>query len=366
MGWIGLLAMPRIACGQSNEDKAWQQYQRSADKAWREQDQTIEARFDAFEQEQRRQWQRLKAAVEKKWDGFIRSTPKQWVDYDPSLDVRTKVDFEKGIVDITAVVPQQAGDPKTQGIEKITRQAIRLFSSDNPSGKELLKGQVKDQRGEIITSQSARHYIEQEIVPTAHVAQQPYRAKDGVPRIKVNAKIHLVPDHIRIRAQKYLPVVRRQARRFDIAPQLILAVIHTESYFNPLAKSECGALGLMQLIPRYGAREAYRFIFHQDKVLSPAYLYNTENNIELGSAYLHLLKNNYFRQVGDVFKRRCLVVCAYNWGPTAIKKRIMQKYAIGTMSREALYAMLRNQTPEETGNYLKQVSERMPIYDIFF
>jgi membrane-bound lytic murein transglycosylase C len=366
MCWIGALAMPRIACGQSNEDKVWQQYQRFVDNAWREQDQTIEARFDAFEQKQRRHWQHLEAAVEKKWDDFIRSTPRQWVDYDATLDVRTKVDFENGIVNITAVVPRQAGDPKTQGIEKITRQAIRLFSSDNPSGTELLKGQVKNQRGEIITSQSAQHYIEQEVVPAAHVAQQPYRARDGVPRIKVSAKIQLVPDHIRIRAQKYLPAVRRQARRFDIAPQLILAVIHTESCFNPLAKSECGALGLMQLIPRYGAREAYRFIFHQDKVLPPAYLHNPENNIELGSAYLHLLKNNYFREVGDAFKKRCLVVCAYNWGPTAIKKRIMQRYAIEAMSRETLYAMLRNQTPEETGNYLQQVSERMPIYDTFF
>jgi len=48
--------------------------------------------------------------------------------------------------------------------------------------------------------------------------------------------------------------VKRLAPEYGLDPDLILAIIQTESNFNPLARSPKNALGLMQLIPSTAAR----------------------------------------------------------------------------------------------------------------
>jgi soluble lytic murein transglycosylase-like protein len=51
------------------------------------------------------------------------------------------------------------------------------------------------------------------------------------------------------RITKYVAIVEEQADRFDVDPDLVLGTIHIESGFNPEAKSDVGATGLMQLMP---------------------------------------------------------------------------------------------------------------------
>jgi len=69
----------------------------------------------------------------------------------------------------------------------------------------------------------------------------------------------------------------RAGRRSGVDPLLVVAVIAVESRFNPIAQSDGGAMGLMQIIPRYHANKL------DDKsgsVLDP------ETNIELGVTVL--------------------------------------------------------------------------------
>jgi len=70
----------------------------------------------------------------------------------------------------------------------------------------------------------------------------------------------------------------REGRRIGLDPLLIVAVMAVESHFNPLARSDGGALGLMQVIPRYHAAQ-----FDPaggESVLDP------RTNIELGARVL--------------------------------------------------------------------------------
>ena len=100
---------------------------------------------------------------------------------------------------------------------------------------------------------------------------------------------------------KLVKAVIDEARDFKLDPRLVLAVMATESAFDPNAKSPKNAQGLMQLIPETAAR------FNVRNILDPL------DNIRGGMSYLRWLLS-YFR--GDV----TLTLAAYNAGEGAVDK----------------------------------------------
>lgn len=304
--------------------------------------------------------------IKKIWDRYLFSSAKIWVDYGEDLDTRSRINFQQGTVQIETVVALETPDIDKTGETKIAQQAEKIFSSDNPSKTELLKAQVKNQKGETVTKENIKAFIKEEIVRKIHKASKFYKSKDGVRRIKMKARINLVPDHVRVRAESYVPYVKKEAQRFKIKPHLLMAIIHTESFFNPVARSHSGALGLMQLIPEHGANDAYKFLFKKDIVVPKDVLYNPRKNIELGAAYVHLLRNKYFGDVEDRSKNLYLTICAYNWGPTNMLKRIVDRYDIQKMNDAQLFSLLQKQTPDETKKYMKKVLNRMKLYERIF
>ncbi|MBI3182164.1 MAG: lytic transglycosylase domain-containing protein [Myxococcales bacterium] len=99
----------------------------------------------------------------------------------------------------------------------------------------------------------------------------------------------------------YDDLIEKAAIRYRIPANLVRAVMHAESNFDPNAVSPKGACGLMQLMPQTATELYVKDIF------------DTRQNIEGGTRYLRLLANEFN---GDMVR----MVAAYNAGPEAVKK----------------------------------------------
>ena len=269
-------------------------------------------------------------------------------------------------MEIDALVPLNVSDPSKRAKKLISDKMESSFLTKGLEKRSILSDQLKTENGLNVTSKNLKEYIQSDLLPRIDHVPTSIRGKDGKMRLKFSARLSLVPDHLRIRAEKYREPVKINAVRFSLKPQLIMAVIHTESYFNPFARSNAGAYGLMQVIPRYAGREAYQFLFEEDRIITPQYLYQPINNINLGSAYLYLLYNKHLVDVQGKNKRLFLAICSYNWGPTSIRQKIIQRYQVSFMPSDNLYRLLRSRTPQETSDYLKRVTERFNLYGNFF
>lgn len=124
---------------------------------------------------------------------------------------------------------------------------------------------------------------------------------------------------------KYDKNIVRVARRYNVDPHLIKAIIQTESDFDHRAVSKQGAQGLMQLMPAT-AREL--------RVFNP---FNPQENIDGGTRY--------FRTLLDIFDGNVkLSLAAYNAGPGLVQRT--------------------NGIPEipETVRYVKKVLRQYKVY----
>ncbi len=99
----------------------------------------------------------------------------------------------------------------------------------------------------------------------------------------------------------YSNYVKKAASKYRLEPQLIHAVIKTESNGNYRAVSRKGAMGLMQLMPSTA---------NAMNVRNP---FNPEENIEGGTKYLRYLIEKFNGNVE-------LALAAYNAGPKTVEK----------------------------------------------
>jgi membrane-bound lytic murein transglycosylase C len=355
------------AAGLKEEDKEWQKLQKSVDETWKNNLSEIEKQWDEVQAQQRREFEEFKKKVKRVWgEAGITSTPKDWIDYDRNFLGRSHIDFEKGKMEIEALVPATAKNPRKMAEDLIAKKMQSTFSSRDLEKRGILANQLKTSSGLNVTPGNLRNYIDSDVLPGMGKSPSSVVGNDGRTRLRFNAEIPLVPNHLRIRAERYKEPVQENALRFSLRPELIMAIIHTESYFNPHAVSGAGAYGLMQLIPRYGAREAYQFLYKEDRIITPRYLYDPPVNITLGSAYLYLLHNRHLADIPGPDKRLYLTICGYNWGPTAIRKKIIKRHKISSMGSQSLYWLLVSKTPQETSDYLKKVTERSGLYTNLF
>lgn len=121
----------------------------------------------------------------------------------------------------------------------------------------------------------------------------------------------------------YEAAITEHARRQGVAADLVRAVIQVESAFNPIAVSDKGAMGLMQLMPATATELGVRNPF------------DPEQNIRGGVSYLKQLLDRYDNKIE-------LALAAYNAGSGNVDK-------YGTVPPF-----------KETQNYVKKITKAAP------
>lgn len=111
---------------------------------------------------------------------------------------------------------------------------------------------------------------------------------------------------------------------YAFSPSLILAVIQAESTFRFDAKSNVGAMGLMQIRPgtaKYIAQKWNISRYRKAKDLKDPYI-----NITIGVAYLAYLRER--------FENPMHYIAAYNLGPTTVGKMLDDKsFVLGKVTK---------------------------------
>ncbi len=362
----------------------------------------------------------------------VETTKTVWVEYSPDNSNRSIVDFDKGNVTVEVVVPEGGDEsdvnaslataiarmlnsrgstcPYPSSVDKsepLTREPVLdglLNFSEYKVDDEALSGEsqprtpprptVKGKNLNLDKKQSVKKSFkekdtslaskkkkrkEQTALRNANLAkviaeQSPITIKnivgdDGKSRKVAQVQMAMVSDNLSKNAALYKDLVAEFSAKFDIEQPLIFAVMEQESRFNPQARSSANACGLMQLVPKSGGRDANRYVNKIDKEPKDSYLFNPRNNIELGTAYLRILTNQ-FAKVADDDCRRLCVIAGYNTGAgnvcmafTGTRNPGISIPHINKHDYDSLYNHLTtNLSTEEARNYVAGVSKRREKY----
>ncbi|MCG8671192.1 MAG: transglycosylase SLT domain-containing protein [Pseudomonadales bacterium] len=331
------------------------------------------------------------------WPNGEVSSKTRWVSYSANWDAKRVVDFEHNRVEISVenktkgqridfaslskevrghveeVIGTRVSDAvNSDPINRAVNQKLAELGAEkmNPSGElvlpELFKTPNPSERDIRARAMS--------LMKGASIRYQTLSASLAAMPIKTNNKITYViplPDNrMRKKVKEYAPLVRKHAEKFSLAEDIVMSIIHTESHFNPLARSHVPAFGLMQIVPSTAGRDATRKLFKKSKLLSARYLYNPKKNIEVGAAYLNVLYYDYLKGIENPESRLYYSIAAYNAGASAAARAFINKAsfkeALPVINRmkpeEVLNRILTKLPRKETRQYVEKVLKRRGFY----
>jgi len=285
--------------------------------------------------------------------------------YRSSETERVLIDFERGMIVVSApTISLLLKDIQDVLLTQIDPGIIDAGTANDlglkgKTGKPFLFGQIQDHKGRPIESTQQAEAFAIHLFDNA-LSQ----------RGDFTIRIPMVTRHKAIAGNKYERLAREAGQKHRIRPSLIMAIIETESSFNPMARSRSNALGLMQIKADTAGRDYFSLVAGYQHTPTSAYLYNPQNNIEVGAGYLSILADRYLSGIYHPLKLEYAMISSYNGGagnlwrsldPEGNKQRALDR--VNSMSVEAFYWFLTNRhNREETRNYVKKVTARIPKY----
>ncbi len=293
------------------------------------------------------------------WGDEKHATRKEYVKYTNNYRTRVFVDFDKGKVHVETLDRKDLHHAIVLTLLTPNEpEAIDLFGTqDVPLGGEpVLYGQVLDHEKQPIRWQwRADRYAD---YLTTNRLSQKWSKRGTVYAVDFD----LTRDHLQKRQYQYASLVRQYARRYKVDESLVYAIIRTESSFNPYAVSSSNAYGLMQIIPKTAGKDVFTRIKNRSDQPSKHYLFKPHNNIDTGTAYIHLLETHYLKGVRDPLSRKYTIISAYNGGAGNVfatfdrdRGRAVEK--INQLKPSQVYWALTKRHPRaESRRYLEKVT----------
>lgn len=339
------------------------------------------------------------ARIRQQWPGADVSSPSRWVVYARDYSTRRIVDFERNQVEIsidglysggrldfaamarkvqgeleqtlgTTLQAALAQDPIQRALDDaLTRQGAPRQTLEN--GHDLV---LKELFNSPRPTETDIRNLAASLMRNASIRYQALSASVAAVPVNTGRKLtYLIPlpdNRIRKKVQEYKPLVNRKAERFALSEDIVMAIIHTESHFNPLARSHVPAFGLMQIVPATSGRDAAIKLGKQPGIVTPQYLYNPRQNIEMGAAYLNLLYYDYLKDIRNPESRLYLTIAAYNAGASSVARAFIDKPsiqdAVAVINRmtpeQVLDRLLKAAPAEETRRYVSKVLTRRNYY----
>ncbi|MBL7178700.1 MAG: membrane-bound lytic murein transglycosylase MltC [Pseudomonadota bacterium] len=322
-----------------------------------------------FEKDFKKLMETFRKAVEVVWGTkeVKEPKPKIYVKYTQNYLSRASVDFDQGVITVETL------DQKAPVESLKTAITTTLLTPDDPRAVDLysaktitlgevpfLYGEVKDHEGEDIRwswrAERFADYLVENTLQTRTIEN------GGRTQTIHYVTIAMVRDHLQVRAQKYKPVVERFAKEFSVSKNLVYAIMKTESDFNPYAVSNAPAFGLMQIVPATAGQDVSKFLNKSD-LPDREFLFNPANNIQYGTAYLHLLNHKYLNDIQNPVSREYCVIAAYNTGAgnvlrTFDRNRDLAPERINRLDPLEVFNTLRRKLPyDEARRYLAKVMD---------
>jgi membrane-bound lytic murein transglycosylase C len=338
-----------------------------------------------YKEEQEQAYEDYKKGIATVWEEPKMSTKKEWLSYSDDKKSRSDVDFEKETITVETIAktPEEAKQKLQVALAKaVTIDTKRAHESD-PLEKTLAKIQtpkeivVANVEAEPIlssvifenkpTKKSVANYVNKHINKQTIKVLPSKKIKDAfVYKVEVN----MPKGALYKRSNLYYNEIKKQSNNQGIPTELTFAIMHTESYFNPRARSHIPAFGLMQIVPKSAGIDAYFYLYNRKKLVSGSYLYNSTNNIKMGTAYLHLLYYRYLKKIKNPQSRLYCAIAAYNTGAGNIAYAFTKHYnmnkaapLINKLTPDEVYEKLQKDLRyNEPKVYLKNVRQRMKTY----
>lgn len=349
--------------------------------------------YEAYQKQAKEEYANYVKSIDAVWgkEQFADDTQKDWVEYFDDFRSRSIVDFENGKITVEVALNETEAREKQTVDEHLTSAIEKMLTSKGTTcpyeskvdvSQPLTKKPILEGLVDLTPYESGRAQANNATVKKNNVAAtakkiaeksprkvNTVKGEDGKTRKVVQVQMSLVKDNLSKSAMVYKDLVAEFSQKFQIEQPLIFAIIEQESAFNPEAKSWVPAYGLMQLVPTSGGRDAFRYVYKRDEIPTHSYLYNPRNNIELGTAYLRVLMNQ-FKSVTDTDCRRLCVIASYNTGAGNVSRAFIGATnlakafpKINTHNYNSLYRYLTtNLTHQEARNYVAGVTKKREKY----